>query len=414
MGVQVVVDPDLRQAGEWMGQPPRNIELERLVIDALRAEGEGEYESVARAEAWAVYADWLLSVGEPVGEWLAASLRADVAGDAAAPVRARLSDIESQTRFRLVDLELADLSEVPELERIADFTWERGFITAAAIRCSSFRAWDSELLGHTPDRLLDVVLRSPSARMLHSLELDRWQFDAIGSHFSSVSELLGELPGPLALRRLSLHESIRSDRVALDARSLASLVELTHLELHAGPASLRAPLELPHLRRLAWRGRSMSLGGREALANSRLSELHELELCVEGGDPNFGGGRALEVGAQLAELEPLWSGELVPKLHELRLTLEGASAAMVRGLVSGPLLDRLDALELGALDEAGAHELLGAASRFARVPRTRFLLDRSGASLGAALRERGLDALFEGPREEPSAAARHERRRWRP
>ena len=92
--------PRTAHAGEGlMEPPPRNRELEQLVIDVLRTTAD---DSPDRHAAWQVYADWLLGHGEPVGEWLAASLRADDRGEAAAPIRARLHEIAAATRFRLV------------------------------------------------------------------------------------------------------------------------------------------------------------------------------------------------------------------------------------------------------------------------------------------------------------------------
>lgn len=281
-----------------MDRPPRNRELERLIIDVLRATEVGSGE---RHEAWQVYADWLLELGEPVGEWLAASLRADDGGDAAAPVRARLHEIERACSFRLVDLGLADLSEVPELARIADLTWERGFITSASIRAREFRAWDSELLEHTPDRLVDVVLRSPSACVLHDLHIDAFEFRELGSGAASVAGLIAALDEPLALRSLALEDGRAP--LSLSDAMLAQLPALTRLSLWSHEVG-RDRDSLHDQLALLW-GSGGGPGGRSGGRSGRLPDLRALELRLLGGGD--------QAAVSLAE------SALVERLRSLRI-----------------------------------------------------------------------------------------------
>jgi hypothetical protein len=290
-------------------RPPRNRELERLVIDAVRATSVGSSE---RHEAWQVYADWLLSLGEPVGEWLAVSLRADDASDAAAPVRAALDEIERACSFRLVDLALADLSEVPELARIADLTWERGFITSANIRTREFRPWDSELLGHTPDRLLEVVLDSPSATLLHRLRVDAYAFKAKGSRHDTVAALLAALQQPLALRELSLGDG--SVPVRLNRGMFERVPELVAL----------------------------------SLTSNQVGYKHD------------------ELREQLAVLS---DPGLLPMLVELDLRCWSGGDTVAEQLASSPLLDRLRSLRIDHVTDVGAELIVAQRDRFARLER---------------------------------------------
>lgn len=289
-------------------RPPRNRELERLVIDALCSTEVGSPE---RHEAWQVYADWLLSVGEPVGEWLAVSLGADDASEAAAPIRAALHEIERACSFRLVDLALADLSEVPELARIADLTWERGFITTANLRTREFRAWDSELLGHTPDRLLEAVLRSPSACMLHALCVDASRFAAIGSRHRSVAELLASFEDPLALRSLELDGS---DPLLLARGMFEHTPELISLRVASNQADRR----------------------------------HD------------------ELRGQLMAFEQVGPS---PKLVDLDLRLAGGGDPAAEYLAGAPLLERLRALRIDFVTDIGAEHIIARRDRFARLDR---------------------------------------------
>lgn len=290
-------------------RPPRNRELERLVIDTMRTTDVGAPE---RHEAWQVYADWLLSLGEPVGEWLAVSLGADDASDAAAPVRAALDEIERACSFRLVDLALADLSEVPELARIADLTWERGFITTANIRTREFRAWDSELLGHTPDRLLEAVLASPSASMLHGLRVDTNRFDFKGSRYDSVAALLATFAEPLALRELEIGEG--SD----------------------GLRTSRAMLE-------------------------RLPELVSLRMTS-----NQAGHKHDELREQLAALS---QPGLLPMLTQLELRCASGGDTVAAQLASAPLLERLRRLRIDHVTDIGAELIVAQRDRFTQLDR---------------------------------------------
>jgi hypothetical protein len=343
-----------------MSRLPRNRELEHMLIDALRST---PVESPDRHEAWQVYADWLLGLGEPVGEWLAASLRADDGGEAAAPVRAALHEIEAACRFRLVDLELADLSEVPELARIAELTWERGFITSAAVHCRKFRAFDSELLGHTPDRLLDVVLRSPSAAMLYRLELDMHRFTAVGSRVASFTRLLAALPEDLPLRSLVLGD-LESDAYSdarvdtsmhLRARSFARVPQLMELSLHATKLRVSEPLTLPKLARLSVRV--------EQPAPPGASKLEDLVLLCDG------------------------SG--LPALLELSLALEGLADQMIALLLDSSLLDRLSVLRLEHVTEVGAAVICRSPQRVAHLSRFEIVGTQLPESLVAGLRALG-------------------------
>ena len=277
------------------------------MIDAVRATSVGSPE---RHEAWQVYADWLLSLGEPVGEWLAVSLRADDASDAAAPVRAALDEIERACSFRLVDLALADLSEVPELARIADLTWERGFITTANIRTREFRAWDSELLGHTPDRLLEAVLDSPSATMLHSLRVDTHSFKAKGSRHATVAALLASFEQPLALRELELGDG--SDGLIVRASMLTQLPELVSLRL----------------------------------VSSQAGHKHD------------------ELREQLAVLS---QPRLLPALVELELRCWSGGDPVAEHLASSPLLERLRRLRIDHVTDVGAELIVAQRDRFAKL-----------------------------------------------
>lgn len=291
--------------------PPRNRELERLVVDVLRATEVG---AQARQEAWQVYADWLLSLGEPVGEWLAVSLRADDASDAVTEVRAKLDEIERACSFRLVDLALADLSEVPELARIADLTWERGFITTAAIRTRAFRAWDSELLEHTPDRLLEVILRSPSASMLHTLRVDACGWAAIGSRHPSVSALLCDVERPLAVRELDLGDG--TDPLELGDGAFARLPELERLAI-----------------------RSDEVGRRPEQVAIELGQLL----------PDRASGRS----------------NRTPALSELDLRLRGGGDLVISALIEAELVEQLRRIRVDHITDVGAERVLAAADRFA-------------------------------------------------
>lgn len=317
-----------------MDRPPRNRELERLVIDVLRATNVAALE---RHEAWQVYADWLLELGEPVGEWLAASLRADDVGDAAAPVRAKLDEIERACSFRLVDLDLADLSEVPELARIADLIWERGFITSASIRTREFRAWDSELLEHTPDRLVDVVLRSPSACMLHDLHIDAFEFRALGSGSASLAGLLAALDQPLALRSLAIEDN--GAPLALSEAMLARLPALTRL----------------------------SLRSREVARDRDVLHEQLALLCVP---------------------------SLIPGLRGLELRLIGGGDQAALSLAESALVEGLRSLRIDHVSDVGAEAILGHRDRFTALEK--FELGHSEFSQPWSRALRGLGCQFVG------------------
>jgi hypothetical protein len=291
-------------------RPPRNRELERLVIDVVRATDVGSADH--HNEAWQVYADWLLSLGEPVGEWLAVSLRADDASDAAAPVRAKLHEIERACSFRLVDLALADLSEVPELARIADLIWERGFITSATIRTREFRAWDSELLEHTPDRLLEVVLRSPCAVMLHQLRVDACSFVAVGSRYRSVAALIADFDEPLALRGLELGDG--NDALSLEPGVFERLPELSTLRIASNQA-----------------------GHKHAKLREQLALITDLDQ--------------------------------LPALAELDLRLLAGGDQAAEALAQSPRVERLRALRIDHVSDIGAELIIAQRDRFGSLER---------------------------------------------
>jgi hypothetical protein len=354
-----------------MSRLPRNRELEHMLIDVLRST---PVESADRQEAWQVYADWLLALGEPVGEWLAASLRADDRGEAAAPIRAALHEIEAACRFRLVDLELADLSEVPELARIADLTWERGFITSAAVHCRKFREYDSELLEHTPDRLLDVVLRSPSAVMLHRLELDTDHFEAEGLRARNFSDLLFALPEDLPLRELRLGNPY--SELALGHGSFLHLPRLVELHLRARNLEMEKSVVLPEL--------------------TRLSVRVEKPLEPEPPRPRsyrFRGtvnpGPTHEPRFRNNYLRSLCDASAWPALVELSLAIEGLIDELIPLLLDSPLLDRLSVLRLEHVTEVGAKAICQTPQRLAHLQRFEVVGTALSEPLVAALRGLG-------------------------
>ena len=354
-------------------RPPRNPELEGIVIEALRTTEVG---SPARREAWAVYADWLLSRGEPVGEWLAASLHFDAGDGVAAPVRARLGDIERATRFRLVDLELADLSEVPELERIAEFTWERGFITNAVFRGPEFRAWDSELLGHTPDRFLAVVLASPSAYMLHELELELPMFRATGARYASFAELLADLDEPLALRRLVVLGGMVMEFHGTELAAMPELIDFRWL----GSAYIDEPLSSASLRSLELHSATKA-GDFPSLGSSDLPALERLVLRSGPREPTRHRRQQFHV--------PQLSKTFAPRLRELELDVEGDYDMILEQLANTAQFAQLERVVLVGVSERGAQTILDKMADLGATGKLELRTVRVSSAIREALVERG-------------------------
>jgi hypothetical protein len=162
------------------------------------------------------------------------------------------------------------------------------------------------------------VLRSPSAAMLHRLEIDTHRFDAVGSRVASFSHLLDALPEDLPLRELALGDDFST--MNLGARSFVHLPRLVELHLRAHDLSLSEPLALSNLARLSVR--------------------------VEDPGP--------KMLAPIEPLMPLCDASALPALVELSLALESKIDRLISPLLDSPLLDRLSVLRLGYVTEEGA------------------------------------------------------------
>ena len=316
-------------------QPARNAALEA----AIRANRDDP-------APYMVYADFLQSHGNPIGELLVYAERD--------PKRA--AEI------------IAKLGLPPEDQ--ATFGWRRGLWQW--LRLENARDWMDDAFDAVG--LARPLFSSIPCCALEELRIGvlRWMHN-----YQDVPAVLAEAGNHAWARDLQrLHVGDVSEDVDIGmhfvgdvgATITAAFPNLRSLRLHSGEDEDEgefgvAGLALPELRELAIETNVMSTARLEALLAAELPKLERLELW-------FG---AEEYGADCSadDLESLLSGELFPKLRHLGLRNAEIADDIARAVVEAPIAKRLESLDLsmGTLTDDAARELATHANRFEKLKR---------------------------------------------
>jgi uncharacterized protein (TIGR02996 family) len=339
--------------------------------------------------AWAVYADWLSSQGDPTGELCALELQAPTD-------RSRIIELKQARRDGRGDWHPLDV-KVARAEKSLAFGWLWFAGHLRAVRLEN--PWNGSLA-----QTLDDVLSAPCGRFLRALELsqhfpDDVSFGELGARgewewaadvlMKDVVPSLEELTlGSEALDAFERSERsnamvttgrpgtpgariLRPSRWLGDVQPLFSKVPaLRALVLHGEGTRFT---ELPRtLRSLRVRSRFVRASTLEAIGATPLPELERLTVWpgswpdsaphFEPPEPETFYGRATSE----ADLAPLLSGRHVPKLTHLEVSNSTWTLSLLTALAESPLLPRLQSLDVsnGLLEERDVDQLVRLAPRF--------------------------------------------------
>lgn len=330
-------------------------------------------------EAWAVYADWLGTVGDARGELIALGIQLEETSDAvaAAGIQKRMQEIEGACReswlgddflphYRAA-LELPrDIYEVTskELSDLLHLEWRYGFIVEAAVR--------GVYEGDVPsgEEVLRSLLRSPAARFLQKLRVGKLNpnkdYGDHGRQMHGFAEILTEA-GPLpALREVYIGELLDMQAelswTSVDDVSpiFPVLPNLESLHIRSGEMDLGQPGAIRHekLRELTLETGGLSEASFEAIIAAELPGLLDLDIWT--GDENYGAEVTVE------HFEPLLNGNLFPKLKRLGLVNSELTNDFARVLPESAILSQVKILDLslGTMTDEGAQRIVDHAEAY--------------------------------------------------
>lgn len=333
----------------------RNAELEQAICDALGSR-----------HAWMVYADWLLSRGDPRGERISLGLARQLARPSEhAPLDAAIDRLEADRREVFLG-PLAACLDAPDLDRVARLEWEHGFVVGVRVGLPRYPRGEST----RPEAVLAALLASPAARFLRSVAIGlvesanlRWTMGP------ALAALLAAGPLP-SVRELFIGDFEYPDDTEISWTDLGDvepvlrmLPELRHLHLRGGGIRLGKALTHRTLETLLIESGGLPGAALRSLGRAELPALTHLRVWL--GREYYGG------TGNVRMLAPLLSGKGVPRLRHLGLMNGEFQDEIAAALAKAPLLDQLDVVDLsmGTLRDAGGRAILDAAERFARLRR---------------------------------------------
>ena len=335
--------------------------------------------------AWAVFADWLTTHGDPTGELCALELQKPA--DRSRILELKRQRVEGRGGWHPLDVKVAQSD-------LINATWFAGHLEAVELQ----NPWE----GSAADELR-AALEAPCGRFLRALILSQHYPDdvSMGAHgqhgeWEWAADALLSLGAP-SLTELTLGSRdseqlefaegsnsmvtttrprtpggriIRPSRWIGDVQPLfAKFPSLRRLELRGEGVRLS---ELPaRLERLVVRGRFVRASTLQSIGATPLPDLSHLVLWpghwpdsaphFEPPEPELFYGRATSE----ADLAALLTGQHVPKLKNLAVSNSSWTAAFLAALAESPLAAQLEWLDVhnGLLDERDVDQLVRLAPR---------------------------------------------------
>jgi len=216
-----------------------------------------------------------------------------------------------------------------ELSVLERFAMLLAIPDSSQLRCLVFGAWGEVWEGTDSGMLIEaLVAAAPRLPHLEAIFLGDITYDECELSWIELSDL-----APL----LNAYPGLREFRV----RGKPTLSPVRHSSLQT----------------LVMESGGIPRSVLKSLFESDLPHLEHLDLLL--GDLNYG------FDGTVADLQPLLSGACFPRLRELGLMNSEIANEIAAAVVTAPLMDRLESLDLsmGNLDEEGAHSLKGLASR---------------------------------------------------
>ncbi len=285
---------------------------------------------------WLVYADWLITHDDPIGEAAALALAGNE--DAATALLLRNFEELLGVTFRL----------------------EHGFIRHVALR----RTRDYETDNAELPAWLKTVLLAPCCRFVDSIRLGLASFEPDGNSWGESLEALVELPHAPGIRELLLDDYTYADcEISWTpygnlAFAWPKLPALEVLKIRAGGDGELGTLDLPRLRSFTRESGGLRRHDVDAICALARPHLEALELWT--GSTNYAG----EI--ELDHLRPILDARGVPRLAHLGIVNSELSDELIPALAASRVLPQLTSLDLsrGIFARAATDALIANAAQF--------------------------------------------------
>jgi hypothetical protein len=381
-----VANPRFAKGGEIWTAEPRPFgygrEIREKLLDGFRPIDWGDTEPpphdpelaalianpAATDDDWLVHGDRLEARGDPRG-----SRRAIQHRRALAP---HDEELRIEERRLLADHRAAWLGPLAEIDAsYLHLEWRLGFVRGARLHRTTYL----EQLP-CPEEILWCLLSARFAPLLERLAFGLIEWGDQDNQ--AICALLMDPPaGPPPLRSLKIgafgdDDLLDRGEIDISRAWLSSLVRLPalypaleELELTGrlnsrGVEPLLGAIELPALRRFAFRTGGLPTEHMAEIRDARWPRLEELDLWF--GDSDYGGDCTLD------DVLPLLDGRVaLPALRRLGLRNTTFADELCEPLLRSPLLPQLTALDLslGVLTDDGAELLARGADRLAHLER---------------------------------------------
>jgi uncharacterized protein (TIGR02996 family) len=272
-------------------------------------------------DAYLVYADWLQSKGDPIGELIVLQHQKKTAAANALIKKHKL---------------LGELADAPPPE--FKLEWQYGFIKRAEIAWPLYDRSENKDDAKTAEKKFRAFLDLPVARFIQDLHLG----PAPSAEFMYLwffAEAIEEKEPP-ALRKLFLGERGDWDfghsySKMPDPKKIRGMRSLSLL---GGQIEMPSKIELPELREFSIE--QQGLGGKslKAICNATWPKLESLVLAF--GDGTYGG------ETKPKEFQPILDAKGLPKLKHLGLVTIAAGGALIEALAKSKILKQLTSLDL--------------------------------------------------------------------
>jgi len=305
------------------------------------------------ARAYLVYADWLQSKGDPLGELIALQNKAATNNDAKKAAAALLKKHSAHFMGELADFGDRDEHEIK-------IEWQNGFIKTLKMSWPMFD--DGGNGGDQAAEDFNALLSLPVARFIQKLELGPVPGEeemALGV----LTEVLEQKKGSATLRELYLGDTADWDisSTSSEIGDIAKLFpKLEKLTVRGGNITLKK-LDHPLLKSLTVETGGLGKQELKAITSMKTPNLESLKIWF--GDEEYGG------ACDFKDIAPILDGSAWPKLKELGLMncafVDEIAAALPKSKVIKQLIS-LD-LSMGCLGDADIDVMVASKEAFSKL-----------------------------------------------
>ena len=335
------------------------------------------------ANAYLVYADWLQSQNDKLGEYVALAVRG-ATDPALKKMAARMLKENTKAWVGM-------LAEEPEL---ATLRWANGFIQTASVTM--------EYEGEPHARkILGALLKLPTARFLQALTLGLYydEEETYEVNYSGAARLLvanGALP---TLRALFIGSFEYPDETEISWAKLGNLGKLwalypnlEHLHLRGGEQKL-GELNLPNLKSFLLETGGLDVGALKSISKASWPNIERISVWIGRDDYGWNG--------KPADILPLLQRKDLPKLKHLGIKNNELGDVIAEMVVGSPLVAQVEELDLSmsTLGDPGAEVLIRNAAKLVHLKLLDvtdcYISDPVAARLKAALPNASVDGQRE-------------------